>query len=158
MKAKYLKGVYLLAVAAISLVLSSCGGQNNPDPRDAFVGTYSYEASGNIDFDFSITTYHIPLNDKGKITISKVGDENKVLIEGWNNPINATIAGNQLILESNEYTTNYGDIALQLSFTYHKATLVENKLTWDTDVRGEGRYSSFSAIGAGTISVVATKE
>ena len=81
-----------------------------------------------------------------------------MLIEGWNNPINATIAGNQLILESNEYTTNYGDIALQLSFTYHKATLVENKLTWDTDVRGEGRYSSFSATGAGTISVVATKE
>jgi hypothetical protein len=154
-----MKKIIQFCLAAVVLVaFAACEHQQEVDPRDAFVGTYSYDAKGSVNFDFGITTYSVPLNKQGTFTISKVGDGNKVVIEGWNDPINATVSGNQLTLESNTYDTMYGEIALQLSFSYGTAILVDNRLSWNTDVSGEGRYGSYTAIGTGTVSMNATKQ
>jgi len=154
-----MKKIIQFCFAAVALVaFAACEHQQEVDPRDAFVGTYTYDANGSVVFNFGITNYSVPLYKQGTFTISKVGDGNKVVIEGWNNPINATVSGNQLTLESNNYDTMYGEIALQLSFSYGTATLADNRLSWNTDVSGEGRYGSYTAIGTGAVSMVATKQ
>lgn len=71
--------------------------------------------------------------------------------------INATVSGNQLTLESNNYDTMY-EITLKSSFSYGTATLADNRLSWNTDVSGEGRYGSYAATGSGTVSMVAIKK
>ena len=144
-------------ILAVLFALTACGENKEVDQRDIFVGAYSYEATGSVDFNFGITSYSVPLNEQGIFTISKSGDGDQVVIEGWNDPIYATVSGNQLTLESNNYDTTYGGIALQLSFSYGKATLVDDRLTWDTNVSGKAQYSGLSAIGEGVVSMVATK-
>lgn len=144
-------------ILTVLLAWTACEGNKEVDPRDAFIGAYTYSASGSVDFNFGITSYSVPLNEQGTFTISKSGDGDKVVIEGWNDPIYATVSGNQLTLESNNYDTTYGGIALQLSFSYGKATLVDDRLTWDTNVSGKAQYSGLSAIGEGVVSMVATK-
>ena len=137
---------------------AACNGPSETDPRDVFVGAYAYEATGNIEFDLAPLHWDIPLNEQGILTISKVGDKDKVVIKGYNDSIEASVSGNQLILENNTYNTNYGDIELQLTFLYGKATLTDRQLTWETDVKGIGRYSSYSAVGEGHVSMVANKQ
>ena len=152
------KFIQFCLTAVVLVAFAACTSKQEVDPRDAFIGAYTYEAKGSVDFNFGITNYSVPLNNQGTFTISKSGDGNKVVIEGWNDPINATVSGNQLTLESNEYETTYGEIALQLSFSYGKATLADNKLTWETEVNGSAQYSSFAANGTGIVSMVATKK
>ena len=65
---------------------AACEKKQEVDPRDAFIGAYTYDAKGSVDFDFGITRYSVPLNNQGTFTISKSGDGNKVVIEGWNDP------------------------------------------------------------------------
>lgn len=144
-------------ILAVLFALTACEGNKEVDPRDIFVGTYSYEATGSVEFKASPLHWNIPLDETGTFTITKEGNQDKVVITGWNDPINATVSGTQLILESNTYSTTYGDIALTFSFTYEKATLVDNSLTWKTDVSGVGQYSGFSIPGTGSVSMVATK-
>lgn len=153
-----MKKITYLCLFAVLFAFSSCGSSSEVDVRDAFVGVYDYAATGSLNFDFGITKYNVPLDEEGTFTISKEGEGNKVVIEGWNDPIHATISGDQLILESNNYETSYGEIALQLSFSYGKATLADNRLTWNTDVSGEARYGSFAATGSGTVVMVAAKK
>lgn len=141
---------------AVLFAFSSCDGE--VDVRDAFIGTYAYTATGSLSFDFGITQYNVPLDAEGTFTISKDGEGNKVVIEGWNDPIHGTISGNQLTLESNQYETNYGEIALRLSFSYGTATLADNRLTWNTNVNGEARYGGFGAVGSGIVAMVAAKK
>ena len=152
------KFIQFCLAAVVLVAFAACENKKEVDPRDAFVGSYTYDAKGSVDFNFGITNYSVPLNNQGTFTISKSGDGNKVVIEGWNDPINATVSGNQLILESNNYETKYGEITLQLSFSYGTATLSDNQLTWETEVSGTGQYSSFAANGNGPVSMIATKK
>lgn len=156
MKRNLLKKLFFAAMAVV--MLAACGGTNEVDQRDAFVGAYAYTATGSVDFQAGGLQMTLPLNKTGNLTISKVGDGNKVVIEGYNNPINATVSGNQLILESNTWQSTSGGIEFDLTFTYGKATLSENQLTWDSDVYGTAKYSSITADGNGTVSVVAIKQ
>lgn len=144
-------------VAALFVTFAACENDPNVDPRNAFVGAYSYEASGNVIINAGPLHYDIPLNEQGTFTISKKGVKDSVVIEGYNSPINATVSGTQLILESTEYDTMYGDISLHLSLSHGKAKLSNNQLSWESNVNAIGRYSGFSAAGEGTVAVAATK-
>ena len=159
MKAKiFLK---CMIAAVVMVTLAACEGGNTPekiDQRDAFVGAYDYVATGNVVLQTSFTPVTIPLNDKGTFTISKVGDKDQIVIVGYNDSINATVSGNQLVLETNTYNTTLSSIEVQLTFNYDKATLTGNQLTWNSDVYGTGTYNAISASGTGTVSVVATKK
>lgn len=156
MKRNLLKKLFFAAMAVV--MLAACGGTNEVDQRDAFVGAYAYTATGSVDFQTGFFQVNLPLNESGTFTIRKEGDGDKVVIEGYNNPINATVSGNQLILESNTWQSTSGGIEFDLTFTYGKATLSENQLTWDSDVYGTAKYSSITADGNGTVSVVAIKQ
>ena len=133
-------------------------GPTSVDERDKFVGTYAYEATGKVDFAVGSYQINVPLDETGTFTIAKVGNKDSVVIEGYHEPIGATISGDQLKLAATTYDTTYGSIALKLSFTEGTATLDGNKLSWNTDVNGIGQYSGIAAKGTGTVSVVATKQ
>ena len=156
MKRNLLKKLFFAAMAVV--MLAACGGTNEVDQRDAFVGAYAYTATGSVDFQAGFLQVNLPLNESGTFTIRKEGDGDKVVIEGYNNPINATVSGNQLILESNTWQSTSGGIEFDLTFTYDNATLSENQLTWDSDVYGTAKYSSITADGNGDLSVVAIKQ
>ena len=152
------KCIQFCLAAMVLVAFAACSGKNEVDPRDAFVGVYAYTATGNVDLYIGTLHWNVPLNDKGTFTVSKADDANQVVIEGYNESINATVSGNQLVLESNTVKTMYGDIELTLTFLYDKATLADNQLTWETDVQGIGRYSGYTATGEGHVSVVGVKQ
>lgn len=156
MKRNLLKKLFFAAMAVV--MLAACGGKNEVDQRDAFVGAYAYTATGSVDFQAGFYQVNLPLNETGTFTIRKEGDGDKVVIEGYNDPINAVVSGNQLILESNTLHSSSGAIEFDLIFTYGKATLIDNQLTWNTDVSGTAQYSSITATGGGTVSMVAIKQ
>ena len=156
MKRNLLKKFVIAAVAVFAL--AACGGTNEVDQRDAFVGAYAYTATGSVDFQAGFYQVNLPLNETGTFTIRKEGDGDKVVIEGYNDPINAVVSGNQLSLESNTLHSASGAIEFDLTFTYGKATLIDNQLTWNTDVTGTAKYSSITATGGGTVSMVAIKQ
>ncbi len=156
MKAKNLSKFCIVLSTVVAL--AACGGKNEVDPRDQFVGGYNYESTGKAVIKLGIITYDIPLSGKGNFTISKVGDKDKVILVGYNDTINATVSGNQLILESNVVYTENSGVEIQLTFDYDKATLTENQLKWDSSVKAYATYSGYATSGDGNVSVVATKQ
>jgi len=137
--------------------LISCEG-NRVDPRDAFVGEYSFAASGSVDLYMGATKlYTVPLDETGTFTITKAEEDGEVLIIGYNDTIHASVSGKHLLFESTTTNYEYEGVKLQMTFVYGKATLEENQLHWNTDVQATGSYGAFSASGTGQIAVVATK-
>ncbi len=160
---KAVKFMKMCLAAIVMLGFASCG-QNEPetptkvDARDKFVGTYAYEATGSVAVSLGAVNYNIPLDETGTFSISKVGDQDKVALVGYNDTIQAKVSGDQLILESNVINTQYNSIALQLTFSYGQATLSGKQLAWESDVTAYAVYGFFAATGTGTVSVVATKK
>ena len=105
-----------------------------------------------------VKTLSIPLNDNGTFSISKYGDENKVVIVGYNDSIRAVVNGDQLALESNTITYSYGQFNLQMMLSYENAKLVDKKLNWESDIMAMGTYESYSINGNGHVSMEATKK
>ena len=156
MKAKNLSKFCIVLSTVVAL--AACGGPGEVDPRDQFVGGYNYESTGKAEIKVGPLTYNIPLDGKGSFTVSKAGDKDKVMLVGYNDTINATVSGNQLILESNVVYTESSGVEIQLTFDYDKATLTENQLKWDSSVKAYATYSGYAAHGEGNVSVVATKQ
>lgn len=156
MKTSKFTKLFIALCAMTALV--ACGGPGEVDPRDQFVGGYDYQATGKAVITIGPVKYNIPLDAQGIFTVSKVGDQDQVIIVGYNDTINATISGNQLILESNVTHTQSSGVNIQLKFDYDKATLVDNKLTWNSTVKAYATSSGFAAYGDGSVSVVATKK
>lgn len=156
MKAKILSKFCIVLSAMVALV--ACGGPGEVDPRDQFVGGYNYESTGKAEIKVGPLTYNIPLDGKGSFSVSKVGDKDKVMLVGYNDTINATVSGNQLILESNVVYTETSGVPVQLTFTYDRATLTDDQLTWNSAVKAYATYSGYAVYGDGTVSVVATNQ
>ena len=146
-----------IAFCAMS-ALVACGGPGEVDARDQFIGGYDYQATGKAVITVGPAKYNVPLDASGVFTISKVGNQDQVIIVGYNDTINATVSGDQLILESNVTHTQSSGVNVQLTFDYDKATLVDNKLSWTSTVKAYATSSGFAAYGDGEVSVVATKK
>ena len=130
------------------------------DPRDAFVGTYTYEATGkttiyNIPV---IDTLSIPLNNEGEAVIAKEGDRNKVIIVSNNDTIRAEVTGNQLRLDSNSVAYTYGKFRLRMMLSNDKATLEGKHIEWEADIMAVGTYEALSLTGDGHLKIVADKK
>ena len=148
---------------AMMLVLVACSKKEEvvvqEDPRDVFVGTYDYEATGNVDiYAAGKKIFSLPLNDDGTFSIAKYGDQNQVVIVGYNDSIRAVVNGNQLALESNTIHYSYGSATVQMMLSYENAKLVDKKLNWEADIMAMGTYESYSINGNGHISMEATKK
>ena len=151
-------------ILALVLVFVACSKEDKEevaapvDPRDAFVGAYDYTATGNVDiYAAGAKIWTLPLDDSGTFTISKYGEENQVVIVGYNDSIRAVVNGDQLALESNTIRYSYGPVNIQMMLSYEDAKLVEKKLNWEADIMAMGTYESYSINGNGHVSMEATK-
>ena len=159
MEMKWIRKISWMLAMVLVLVACSKEDKEEVDPRDAFVGTYDYKATGNVDiYAGGVKTLSIPLNDNGTFSISKYGDENKVVIVGYNDSIRAVVNGDQLALESDTITYSYGQFNLQMMLSYENAKLVDKKLNWEADIMAMGTYESYSINGSGHVSMEATKK
>ena len=160
---------YILALATFMLGCAACSTNNPPevgapvDPRDAFVGTYDYTSTGNLDIYLAGTkVYSLPLDNNGSFDIVKEEAESKVAIVGAlfgeSDSIHAVVTGNQLALENNSANYTYEALTIQMMLSYDKATLTGNQLVWAADMMGMGTYQSYSINGSGHIAVSATKQ
>jgi hypothetical protein len=134
--------------------------QAQVDPRDAFVGDYTYEATGFMHInDLPLPLFDsLPLNDKGEATIAKEGDANKILLIANNDTIRAEVTGNQLRLDSNSVTYTYNKFKLQMMLSNDRATLEEKQINWESDILAEGSYNERTVNGDGHLKIVANKK
>lgn len=151
--------IFQLILAAMMIVTFAACNQNEVNPRDSFLGTYTYEANGAIDiYANAIKIMSVPLNQTGNFTVIPEGKGDRVAIVGYNDTIHASVSSNTLILQSNEYKTTQNNTELQLHFSNGKATMANNVLTWQSEVTGVGKYNNISASCNGTVSVTAAKQ
>ena len=61
-------------------------------------------------------------------------------------------------MDPTEHDIDYGEVSLHLAFTYGKATLEDNQLTFTSEVEVSASYQSQTLSGSGTVDIVATKK
>ena len=127
------------------------------DLRDAFVGVYSYQSEGSLEVDLGITTFTLPLDGTGEFTITKVGEGDQVQLIGVNDTINASVSGNNLILETNTIATTIQGYSMELQFANNTATLTDNILNWQTDLEAIVSVAGMSIRVGGQLTMNATK-
>ncbi|MEE0950904.1 MAG: hypothetical protein U0L62_01675 [Paludibacteraceae bacterium] len=126
------------------------------DPRDAFVGVYSYQSEGALEADLGITTFKLPLDGTGEFTITKVGEGDQVQLIGVNDTINASVSGQNLILDINTIDTTVKGYNMQLQFANTTATLTDNILNWQTDLEAIVSVAGMSVRVGGQLTMNAT--
>lgn len=152
-----LSGMLLTGLAACSKDKKE--EQAKVDPRDAFVGEYTYEATGRMKINNVpiLDTIAIPLNDNGEALIAKEGDQ-KIIIVRDKDTIRAEVTGNQLRLDSNSVTYTYNKFKLQMMLSNDRATLEEKQINWESDILAEGSYNERTVNGDGHLKIVANKK
>ena len=127
------------------------------DLRDAFVGVYSYQSEGSLEVDLGITTFTLPLDGIGEFTITKVGEGDQVQLIGVNDTINASVSGQNLILDINTIATTIQGYSVELQFANNTATLTDNILNWQTDLEAIVSVAGVSMRVGGQLTINATK-
>lgn len=75
---------------------------------------------------------------------------------GNNDTMNASVSGNNLILESNTIATTVKGYNMQLQFANYTATLTDNILNWQTDLEAIVSVSGMNILVAGQLTMNAT--
>ena len=149
------KVLFYLSVACV--LFQGCITVDPPeDPRDAFVGVYSYQSEGSLEADLGITTLKLPLDGTGEFAITKVGEGDQVQLIGVNDTINASVSGQNLILDINTIATTVKGYNMQLQFANNTATLTDNILNWQTGLEAIVSVSGMNILVAGQLTMNAT--
>ena len=150
------KVLFYLLVACV--LFQGCITVDPPeDLRDAFVGVYSYQSEGSLEVDLGITTFTLPLDGTGEFTITKVGEGDQVQLIGVNDTINASVSGQNLILDINTIATTIQGYSMELQFANNTATLTDNILNWQTDLEAIVSVAGMSMRVGGQLTINATK-
>ena len=154
---KHLK--ILCAILLVAVMLWGCERGGGADARTSFLGDYTFVSNGDIDlYAGSVKVVTVPLDKEGEMSIVAADKANTVWIIAENDTALAYISGSELFMEATKDTTTIGGVSMEMSFTYGRATLVENKLSWTTDVDITATYKSMSLSGKGKVDIVATKK
>lgn len=162
---KYVKGVLAVMIAVVAL--SACENkQQQPveepqvDPREAFVGDYSYVTSGDIDLSAGVLPFHttVPLDYEGEMSITLGDEQNTLWVKAEGDSTVAYVSGNQLFFDPITKETSFGDLVMHLSFTLGKATLEGDQLSLTSDVEVSATYMDYGLSGNGKVDIVATKK
>ena len=152
------KVLFYLSAVCVLLSFQGCPTTDPEpvDPRDAFVGVYSYQSEGGLEADLGITTFKLPLDGTGEFTITKVGEGDQVQLIGYNDTINASVSGQNLILDINTIATTVKGYNMQLQFANTTATLTDNILNWQTDLEAIVSVSGMNILVGGQLTMNAT--
>ena len=155
---------YWLAMLAFVFVLAGCEKKAEVDARDAFVGTYSYVADGEMTLKGKLPGQEdtMPLQTDGTLKITKIGEKDSVMVsgamEGFLDSIKAVVKGSQLEILETRYEYNRDAYNLSLTISNPTAVLVKDTLTWETDVLCYGTLSVIEMEGDGHLKLTATKK
>lgn len=126
MKKVIIKTLVILSI--LTLTLTGCSKDEDSDPRDQFIGTYTYEEETTISFKLGTYEESKKTTGKGIFTIEKTPNINKIkliLADGSNSEY--TVASNTC---SNTYPIISNENNLILSGTgTDKGTINNNRLT-----------------------------
>lgn len=150
--------------AIVMMVLALCGcerGQGDPgkDAGQTFIGDYTFVSTGDIDLYMgAVKVTSVPMNKEGEMSIAPAEKSNEVWMKAEGDSMLAYVSGNSLFMEPATDTATIAGIQMLMSFTYGKATLVNNQLSWPTNVDITATYKSMNVKGTGTVEIVATKK
>lgn len=148
-----MKKLFLLALATLTFV--AC---EKSDPRDQFIGTYTFVETGSVDmYSGTQKAGNIPMDSYGNFVISKYGSGNSIRITGDLDAMTGNVSGNKISFQSNTSTSVQDGITIQTTFYYEDATLNGRLLKWETDVAVTASSASASIVGNGKLSMQATK-
>ena len=148
------------AIFMAVLTLSACERASQPkDARDAFVGDYTFTSTGSVDiFAGELKVYTIPMSETGELSIAKDSVPNRVMMVAGNDTSYGRVSDNYLFLDSLKAVETYGEIEMNLSFTYGKATLSHDTLSLPSYVIISASYQSMPLSGSGQVDVIAVKK
>ena len=162
--------VAIMAMVAMVAAATLCGcegGKNTEpqeeepkvDPREAFVGEYTFTSTGNIDlYAGTLKLFTIPMDNKGEMNITLSDSTNAVWVRAENDSTIAFVSGNNLFMEPTTDETTFGELVMQLAFTYGKGTLENDTLSMDTYVAIQASYRDRSLSGNGKVGIVAVRK
>ena len=147
------------AIFMAVLTLSACERASQPkDARDAFVGDYTFTSTGSVDiFAGKLKVFTIPMSETGELSIAKDSVPNRVMMIAGNDTSYGRVSDNYLFLDSLKAVETFGEIDMNLSFTYGKATLSYDTLSIPTNVVITASYQDKNLSGVGKVDVVAIK-
>ena len=153
---KRFKNLLMLALMVFAIVACS----NEVDPRDEFVGVYSFTQTG------SATLYSngsalgsVPMNGEGTMYCNKVGTGNQVRLTGdIIEEVDGTVSGNTLILNPTTVVKSSDGITMQMTFTYKPAIKNGNTVTCVANINGIANGNNTNATISGSITLVAVKK
>lgn len=160
MQTKYLTRFFALLLAILTFAACDRSKEEpSTDPRDIFVGDYSFESVGSIDlYAGLVKVVTVPMDQKGELSIVPGDKDDMVWIIASGDTALAYVSDNQLLMEPTEDEATFGDLVMEMSFTYGKATLKDNQLSWTSDVDITASYKEHILSGIGTVDIVATKK
>ena len=144
------------------LLLTACEKATEPqpkDPREAFIGNYSFYSSGSVDLYADTTKIgSYPMNEEGEMSIAPATEPNDVMVIAENDTSIGHIADGYLLIEPTTAVEKFGEMDMNLSFTYGKATLNNRVLTFPTNVTITATYQDMTFSGYGQVDIVAIKK
>ncbi len=150
------------AVMMTLLLLTACEKATEPqpkDPREAFIGNYSFYSSGSVDlYADSAKIGSYPMNEEGEMSIAPATEPNDVMVIAENDTSVGHIADGYLLIEPTTAVEKFGKMDMNLSFTYGKAALNNRVLTFPTNVSITATYQDVTFSGYGQVDIVAIKK
>ena len=151
----------LLFAVLVAFTVVSCNKKDKDvDPRDEFVGAYSFTQTGSASLLSNGSTIGtIPMNGAGNLVCSKVGTGNQVKLTGdIVADVDGTVSGNTLVLNPTTLTGSTSGFSMQYTINYQPATKNGNTVTCLADINGAAQGNGTSAIISGKITLVASKK
>ena len=157
-------GVIMAMMAAVTLCGCEGGKNTEPqeepkvDPREAFVGEYAFTSKGDIDLYAGVLKLlTIPMDQQGDMTITPGDSVNTVWVIAGEDSTKAYVSGENLFMDPTKEEMTYGEVVMELSFTYGKATLSNDTLSLATDVEISATFRERGLTGSGKVDIVAVK-
>ena len=120
-----------ISVLSLLLALVSCVGQDNEDPADRFVGTYSYDDVYYVTWGGDSRS----LSNSGTFIITKMSPNTVKISNPWNTT--ATVMANQLSIDP----VTQGDNSGYVNYAFTSASLAGNMLSISYQGVGSLKYS-----------------
>jgi len=154
---------YWFFLIAMLMVFTACENSDSVNNRDAFIGVYEYQTDGQVDiFVDGVKMLSPTLDGDGMFEIVKEGDKNGVAIIGSSfaqiDSLHAVVKGSKLVLVTDEYAYNAQGMTLILKLSNDEMPMVDNKITWETNITGNGAFGDKDVTCSGNLRLQANKK
>ena len=153
-----MKKLIILCLAA--LMIAACERAADNDPREVFVGDYTFVSKGNIDlYADSLKVITVPLDKKGEMSLSLADKDNELWMVAEGDSTIARLSDGRLFIDPATEQQTFKNLVLTLSYTYTPVTLENDQLSLTSDVEATATYKeTYTLSGRGQVNITATKK